>query len=163
LLEESIMDAAIQHEALLQRLAQNEESIAELYSIFADKFPRHRDFWSGLAGEEIQHARWIHKLGARQGSSVTIDATRFDDNVFAISVQYLEETIKTAKETKQTFKEALTVSLDIETGMLERGYFTAFKGDDSELIEILEHLRSKTEKHTNKIRKELSKKRWFLF
>jgi hypothetical protein len=157
------MDAAIQHEVLLQRLAQNEESIAELYRIFADKFPRHRDFWAGLAGEEIQHARWIHKLAAREGSSVAIDATRFDDNVFAVAVQYLKETVQRAKVAKQTLKEALTVSLDIETGMLERGYFTVFKGDARELIEILEHLRSETEKHTDKIRKELARKRWLFF
>ena len=47
---------------ILESLAKNEESIAELYGIYAGKFPQYKEFWLGLVKEETAHAGWIRQL-----------------------------------------------------------------------------------------------------
>ena len=153
------MDSGEKKYQILQLLAENEEAIARLYRAYAEKFPRHRDFWSDLAQEEIQHSRWIQKFSSMSDYSVEIKEDKFDLKVFQISSEYLEEKLDQAKNEKISFQDALSIALDIETGMLERGYFKVFEGNSLEFKKIFHALTSATEKHTNKIREVLAKKR----
>ena len=153
------MDTGGKKYRILQLLAENEEAIARLYRAYAEKFPRYQDFWSDLAQEEIQHSHWIQKLSSMIDYSVEIKEDKFDMKVFQISSDYLDEKLDQAKNEKISFKDALSIALDIETGMLERGYFKVFEGDSQELKKIFHALATATEKHTNKIREVLGKKR----
>ena len=153
------MDTANKKRQILKLLAENEEAVGRLYRAYAQKFPRYQDFWSGLAQEEIQHSRWIKKLSNMSDYSVEIKEDKYDTKVFQISSEYIEEKLDQAKNEKMSIKDALSVALDIETGMLERGYFTVFEGDSRELKKILHGLTTATEEHTNKIREVLAKKR----
>ena len=148
---------------VLRMLVENEETVAELYRIYADKFPRRRDFWNDLAHEEIQHSLWIQNLSAETGLCFEIKEDRFTADMFQVSQDYLKERLARAKNEKMALKEALTTALDIETGLLERGYFEVFEGDTPELTRVLNALAAETERHTNKIRKELGRKRWGFF
>ena len=157
------MSPAQKKKSILLLMAENEEAVANLYRTYAEKFPRHRDFWSELANEETHHLQLIQNLAARSNPSVEINEDRFDMNVFQVSLEYLEDKLTQAVNEKISVKEALSTALDIETGMLERGYFEVFEGDSPEFKRTLQTLAGATEKHTNKIRKEIGKKRWIFF
>jgi rubrerythrin len=157
------MNAAQNRKNILQLMAENEEAVARLYRAYAERFPRHRDFWQELANEEIHHLQLLQRLPARKDPSVEINEDRFDRDVFQVSSEYLEKKLTQAVTGKISIKDALSTALDIETGMLERGYFEVFEGDSREFKRTLQALAAATEKHTNKIRKELDKKRWVFF
>lgn len=147
---------------VFESLAKNEVAVSHLYRAYAEKFPRYRDFWLDLANEEIEHSRWINKLFSQTEDSVHFDADRFDKHVYQVTLKHMEEKIDQAKNEKISFKDALSIALEIETGMLERGYFEVFEGVSTELKEILHNLAVETEEHTNRIRDRLAKKRrWF--
>ena len=154
------MNPVQKKKSILELMAENEEAVARLYQAYAERFPRHRDFWHELVNEEIHHLRLIQHLPASNDLSVKIDENRFDLNIFQVSLDYLEKKLIEAVNRKISIKDALSTALDIETGMLERGYFEVFVGDSQEFKKTLQALAAATEKHTNKIRKELDKKRW---
>ncbi len=154
------MNPTHEKKSILELMAENEEAVARLYQAYAERFPPHRDFWRELANEEIHHSRLIQHLAASNDLSVKIDEDRFDLNVFQVSLDYLEKKLIEAVNGKISIKDALSTALDIETGMLERGYFEVFVGDSQDFKKTLQALAAATEKHTNRIRRQLGKKRW---
>lgn len=148
---------------ILEMLAENEEAVAALYRAYAEKFPQHHDFWTQLADEEIYHSRLVQKMWKAGSDTVSIREDRFDISLLQISLAYLEEKLKQAKNEPISIGNALSIALDIETGMLERGFFTVFEGTSAQFKRTMQVLATATEKHTNVIRQELARKRRTLF
>ena len=157
------MDTASTGQKILELLGENEVAIARLYRAYAERFPRKKDFWNTLAKEEVQHCRWIQEFAAGAHGPVEINEDRFDLAVFQISFDYLEDKLAQAKDEDLSHKEALTIALEIETGMFERGYFEVFEGDDPELRRVLNLLAKETEKHTDSLRDALTRTRCKFF
>lgn len=157
------MDNSSKTAHMLQKLTENEESLARLYSTYANVFPKKRKFWLDLADEERKHAGMIQELSSGKIPSVEVKNNNFDMNVFQISLDFIAEKQTQAESEKLSIKEAVRVALDIETGMLERGYFDVFTGDSPEFNRLFKILLKETQKHTDKIRQELNKKRWGFF
>ena len=157
------MDNEQENNGILKMMVDNETAIAELYRIYAQQHKKHQKFWNDLAREEIQHARLIEKLSKREDVSISQTNDRFTPEVFRISFQYLEEKREQAAKETLSFKEALSIALDIETGMLERGYLNVFEGDSQEFQMMLKTLDIETQEHCNRIRKLLARKNWSFF
>jgi len=153
------MDNRQRSRKILEMLAANEEAVARLYRMYADIFPKLRDFWSELAEEEIYHCRLIQKLWTSKDDHVEINEDRFDTVLFLTSSNFLKEKLAQATVEEISIEDALSTALDIETGMLERGYFEVFEGNSSEFRKTMHALAAATIKHTNKIREKLAKKR----
>ena len=151
------MDEEQDNHKILKMLADNERAVSEIYRIYADRYPKHRELWTEMAKEEIQHARLIEELSKRDDLHISKTKERFTPKVFNISFQYLEEKTIQAQQETLSFKETLSIALDIETGMLERGYFNIFEGDSPEFQRTLGALDRSTQKHCNKIRTLLAR------
>ena len=159
----NFMDTEQENHNILKKLVDNEMAVAEIYRIYAQRYQKKQKFWTNLANEEIQHARLIEKLLKKKDLCISKIEGRFTPEVFNVSFRYLEEKRKQAKEELLSFKETLSIALDIETGLLEREFFTIFKEDSQEFQRTLDTLEASTQKHCNKIRKELTRKKWFFF
>ncbi len=157
------MDNEQENKDILKMMVDNETAISEIYRIYAQRYKKQEKFWNDLAREEIQHARLIEKLSKSKDVSISNIKERFTPEVFKISFRYLEEKKEQAAKETLSFKEALSIALDIETGMLERGYLSVFKGDSPKFQMMLETLDMATQEHCNKIRKLLAHKKWFFF
>ena len=46
----------------LEIMAEHEKTISQLFREYARKFPMQKDFWSKIASEEIEHAKWLSRL-----------------------------------------------------------------------------------------------------
>ncbi|MCG8643209.1 MAG: hypothetical protein MI862_26020, partial [Desulfobacterales bacterium] len=99
------MDEEQDNHKILKMLADNERAVSEIYRIYADRYPKHRELWTEMAKEEIQHARLIEELSKRDDLHISKTKERFTPKVFNVSFQYLEEkTIQAQRETL-SFKE----------------------------------------------------------
>lgn len=157
------MDNGSKTTQMLQKLIENEELLARLYTTYSNVFPKNREFWLGLANEELKHARMIREISSGNVPSVEVKANNFDMKIFQISQDYITDKQTQAGSGDLSMKDAVTIALDIETGMLERGYFDVFTGDSPEFNKLLKILLKETQKHIDKIRKELNRKRWGIF
>lgn len=147
----------------LELLAKNEVDVAKLYSTFAEVLPKQAPFWNRLSKEEVRHARLIRSLAQRKDPGLTIDHDRFDRRLFQISNDYLQEQITRAQGGSLSFKDALSVALDVETGLLEQNWFEVFRGGSSQFKEGMEALAQETLEHSDLIRQQAARKRWTLF
>jgi hypothetical protein len=83
------MDNGRKSTKMLQKLIENEELLARLYTTYANVFPEKRTFWLDLADEELKHARMIQEISSGNIPSVQIKANNFDIKIFQISLDYI--------------------------------------------------------------------------
>ena len=133
-------------------LKKHEEAINQLYDTFAWNFPDHGTFWASLSGDELHHATMINTLipKIREGS-VDFNENRFKIEAIQNSLNYIEDILATASEGDMSHTNALSIALDIERGMIEKKFFTAFDEDSADLMHVLSVLEAETRKHVESI------------
>jgi hypothetical protein len=131
-----------------------ESTAAEIYHLFGKMFPEARQFWYDLAMEEENHAS-ILAIGwglSRVG--------RLPEHAVPESLPLIRKSLELAQEIKKkaeagevTLKEALEMSVELESAITEK-YFSEVmtKETDSSAIEKLQRLVTDTESHIKKIR-----------
>jgi hypothetical protein len=143
---------------IIDKLATNEESIAELYKGYADAFPDLRGFWSSLASEEVGHASCIISLGRQIGTpSLFMDGDRFNAIAIQTFTDYLNRELSRLTEEEIPLIEALSITLYIEESLIESKFFEVFKADSAELQHTLARLRDETLAHRDRARETLEK------
>jgi rubrerythrin len=136
---------------VVRLLAENEELISDLYTAYAKRFPEHADFWSGLAVEERDHARWLRELGSRvEEGSLYVNEDRFRREPIRLFHEYLEGELR--RQAPMPLARALSVALSTEQALIERRFFEVFETDSAELKHILRDLASATEEHVKQVR-----------
>jgi rubrerythrin len=146
---------------MFSKLAENEAALARLYSTYAELFPKKREFWSKLAHEEDKHARMINQVADNSLDDEVVDGLNLDLKLIQVSLDYIAEKQKQADTGDLSPKEAITIALGIETGILERGSFDFLTGRPiPEFDNLFSELVKDTRQHSEKIRAELSRKRW---
>jgi hypothetical protein len=138
---------------IVDLMVRQELLIAELYLIFAGRFPQLHDFWISLHREELEHAQWLEHLAAK----VNNGALAFSENearIFAVQgfVDFITDSIIRARTPRMTFDEALSLTLSMEESLLERKVFDHFDGDSPEIDATLSRLRTETGEHVSWMR-----------
>lgn len=139
---------------ILNLLAENERLVADLYQAYAKLFPDYRDFFSGLAKDELQHASWIERLSEEaEKGSVTVDLNRFKKETLAIYRDYLSQEIRNAGGKGAALANALGTTLYIETSLIEMRFLQIFQAEKPEPKKILAALEASMKEHLAKAKK----------
>jgi len=119
------------HQAkVIELLAQHEETIAELYKTYAEKFPSKKQFWTVLHLEELEHASWIRRLRPKIDEGlVAFNEERFNIKTIQTSLNYLTELLSKAKSQRLQLTEALSAGLDIEESLIESKFYEVYETD----------------------------------
>ena len=138
---------------IIEMLAKNEEAVAQLYSAYADRFTEYKDFWSGLAVEEIGHATELRKLcGIAGEGSLYIKEGRFNNTAINNFSSYVKKESEPERVQASSLINALSVALSIEESMIERKFFDVFEADSVELRHVLLSLAAETKRHREQVR-----------
>lgn len=141
---------------LAEIMAGNEEMISRHYRACAEQFPENRDFWDTLAGEELDHARWIRELYARSGKgALAFNEKRFNKESLREFGRHLDSMLSGFRAQSGSMRQALQVALNIEGMLLESSVFEVFTADSPELKMILERLASATKEHSARIKEAM--------
>lgn len=139
---------------IVELLAEHEKEISRLYKEYARKFPGQKDFWSKIAGEELEHAGWIFKLRSKiKEGSLYFQEGRFRIEAIKTSLEYVKSQITEAQNNKISAKYALSVARDLENGLIEKKFFEIFEPDCREIKQVLLNLAAATREHYNRIKK----------
>lgn len=143
---------------ILAKLASNEESAAKLYQKYSDAFPILREFWKGLASEEIYHASCIRSLKEQtEALSGFVDEDRFNSTAIQTFSDYLGRELSRLDEQEVPLIEALSITFYIEQSLIESKFFEVFKTDSAKVRATLIRIRDQTTAHRNKARETLEK------
>ncbi|NQT07041.1 MAG: hypothetical protein HQ575_05825 [Candidatus Omnitrophica bacterium] len=143
---------------VVEAMAKREEMIGQIYTIFAKKFPEHKNFWTQIAKEEDEHARLLRTITINiMEGSLSLTEERFEKERLAYSMDYIQDRLASAENVEGNMTDALKIALDIEDSLVEKGFLKIFKGDAPRLKEILNSLILATEVHRERIRAILAK------
>ncbi|MBN1868184.1 hypothetical protein JW916_12940 [Candidatus Sumerlaeota bacterium] len=136
---------------ILSLLIENEEAAAELYRAYGTRFVETQALWAGLAAEERSHAAQLRTLS----KSLEIDVSRagptFDPVWIQEGIDRAKEETSRAQRNEITLQQALETAIEIERGMIEKGFFEIFDGHDERAQGILRGLRGLTENHQRRL------------
>jgi rubrerythrin len=140
--------------------SHNEDTLSKLYSNYSRIDPTDHEFWDKISNDETQHGVWLSELSQKiaQGE-VHVNESRFKLEALNGIGSYIKECISDSETTNISAIHALSISLDIENSMLERGVFKIYETDDIELQDVLNKLRSSTEVHYLEVKKKWQEKR----
>jgi rubrerythrin len=146
----------IDADVVLDCMANNEKLLSVLYEKYAVSFPEQADFWKELAFEEKLHFGWISSLKRQmEEKGIYVDIDRFKKEAVMSFQDHVKSCISQMDDKDNTMNivQALSTSLDIEQGMLERNFFEVFESDSVEVRHTLDNLRINTEEHAGKVRR----------
>ena len=136
---------------LMQRI---EDSVAQLYETYAQKFPEHANFWMTIALQENMHADWVRGLGAMLSSgTMSFKEDRFSIEQLQQSLDDLRNELQTARQTDYSISEATAIALKLEESLIEKSFFEIFESDSQEMKEVFEDLTKDTQEHIAKLEK----------
>ena len=142
------------HDSLLVTdfLVRNEESIGELYLVYADKYQELSEFWHGLALEEKRHADCIRKLADKvKERGMHIEPGRFRTEAIGNFTKYVQSETERARKEQIPLITALSIALDIEKSIIESNFFEIFDTDSAELRHVLHELAASTSEHVKRV------------
>jgi len=138
----------------VEMLAIHEEAIGGLYRAYAKLFPDHESFWSGLAREETEHAKWIRDLASKtEAGSALLNQKRFRTEAIQTSLDYIRNLTRQATNQDMELTGALSTALDIEKALIARKYFEILQGDSEVVKRTLEALTGSTKAHIERVQR----------
>ena len=147
------MNIAQAPDKILYAMKEHELAIAELYKVYAEKFPEYKDFWSKFSSEEIQHADYINSLQTVvEESNEDFVIERFKIGAIENSTKYIKNLADTARQSDISLVNALSTAVYLEQALIEKNYFEVFESDSKQTKHILSLLAEDTRKHYEKLR-----------
>lgn len=134
-----------------------EQSLAEMYALFLEKFPEHKTLWTVLIKEELEHADAVQKLYGltyKKDASFSEGSTRLA--AIESIIEYVKKTCEIGRRDGLTPEQALGLSRDIEKSMTAKNIFNHFKVR-LEYANLLNHLRAGSEGHAQLVQEEIER------
>ena len=117
---------------VIKLLKEIETAVSELYELYSEKFPEHKEFWKQLAKEEEDHVRLIHELGAMiADNKLSYNKEKFGVEELQAAIDLVKIDIDNAHVKKLSLIEAISAGLRIEDVMAEKLYYEAFEATSS--------------------------------
>lgn len=139
----------------LQMLIDHERAISELYQVYSERIPDHREFWRLLAEEEVEHAEIIGSLLPFADKSPSIlKKAGFKPAAVTTSMSFLRDLIQRARTEPSMLKAALSTAVDLEKAMIERKFFDIFDTPAPEAQKVHALLTDGTKSHVERIENE---------
>jgi len=142
---------------ILMSMHALEESLAEMYALFLEKFPEHKDLWTVLVQEELEHADAVQKLyRLTYKNHVSFSAGSIRLSAVESIIDYVRKTCEIGRRDGLDAQQALEISRDIEKSLIAKNIFDHFKAR-LEYTNLLKHLRDGSAQHAQLVQEEIDR------
>lgn len=140
-------------ERLLELLEQLELNMADLYKLFAVKFPKHADLWVVLSQQELEHAKAVKRLSVMAKDNKVVFEEKLTRTYTVKKVlEIVRDTYAQVQANKINLMTALSISRDFEQSILEKEFYNYFIGKDSDTRALIDQIKGETFDHQAKVR-----------
>lgn len=149
-----------QKESLLWAIYSHELKLKELYQTFARKFTTQATFWSQMAQEEQEHAEQVTRVRRQiEAGERTFNPSALTIQAVEASMARIDTVITRCGQGQLDLVQALGHALDLEQGMLERGYHRCLSSpqEGSQSIGMIQQ--EQTQEHIASLRTKLAEVR----
>lgn len=140
-------------EKILKKLINQEAMLSDLYAVFSEQFPQHKEFWGKLSKEEEGHAQLIEKLyEAAKAGKIYFDEGKIKTYTLDAFITRLEGILGKAKRGDFNYTSAFSYAVDYESSLIEKNVFTHFDSMSNKVKGTLNILQTETIKHVERIK-----------
>jgi hypothetical protein len=145
--------------AVIEALAQYEETLGALYAAYADLYPTAQALWRTLSGEEHGHAALLRSLPKQTDALASfLDARRFRLDEVRAETLRLRSFVRTVPFAGIDLLGAFRLALKLEDGLVESQVFSVSEGDSPAVVAVLTSLTEATEGHRRHLPESFSGK-----
>ena len=143
---------------IINLLSDIEQTVSELYKVYANKYPEYKNFWIDLSNEEVNHAKLMKcLLKYITHGVIALNTKKANEGAVTAVLNHFKDRLERARAHQFSLKEALRSALEIEKNIIEKDFCSFFEGDDAEFKKVCETIIWETSQHRNKISEALEK------
>jgi len=140
---------------ILAEMAKHEEALGVLYRGYAERFPELRGFWTRLSEEEAFHAELLQAMRRKLAEGhLRPQPGRFNARAVRLSLEYVLQRISALELERVSVLRALSVTLDLESAIIERRFFETVAEDSPQIRHILDRIREDTAGHIARVQEQ---------
>lgn len=145
---------------IIELLGQLELEMANLYKLFADKFPRYRYMWIAMSQKEIDHADKLKKLySLAKENRVVFDEKLTKTYTVKKVLDVIKDVHAKSEANKLTLMNALSHSRDLEESIIEKAFYNYFVGRDPDAKILIDGIKNETHEHQSELKSAWEKER----
>jgi hypothetical protein len=141
-------------------LEQLELEISNLYKLFAEKFPMHRDLWTEMSHEELKHADYVRTLKSfALNGNVHFDEKMTKTYTVRSVIDDIRDKYKKTENNQYSILNALSFSLSLEQSIIEHKFYDYFISSDPDAITLINNIKKETWVHESEVKKALDEEK----
>jgi rubrerythrin len=124
----------------------------ELYWVYSEKFPDHKDFWIDMADDERRNVEWVHStIELIKAGKVDYNRERFNIEAVRTALGFIKSQIRDTLDKPVSLQAALAYATGIEDSMTKKRFYEMIKDDNPEARAICQKLAAENQKHRDKL------------
>jgi rubrerythrin len=136
----------------IELIAEYEAAIMELYWVYSEKFPEHKDFWIDMADDERKVVEWIRSTIEKiKANKIDYNRDRFNIEAVRSAMNFIKGQISEALDKPVSLQTALSNAASIEESMTKKKYYEMIKDDNPEANLLYQKLAAENQKHRDKL------------
>lgn len=134
-------------------LADYQDDLAFLYTLYSEKFPAHRDFWLDLALPKLKYADWLRSCIQKIiDGCYKYSMMRFTNETILSGIDYLQMLILNTRSIDFKQKNALALAFSLESGFIASKFYEIIDQPQDELVNIIAEFKAEKIQNLRKLR-----------
>lgn len=142
----------------IELIADYEMAVMELYWVYSEKFPDHKDFWIDMADDERKNTEWVHStIELIKAGKIEYNRDRFNIEAIRTSMNFIRTQIKAALDQAVPLQTAVMNAVGIEDSLAKKKFYEIIKDDNPEARNLYQKFLVENQKHRDKLNQFRSK------
>ena len=146
------MDLSSFQMSKIDLLAEYESAVMELYWVYSEKFPEHKDFWIDMADDERKIVEWIRSaIELIKANKIEYNRDRFNIEAVRAAMNFIKQQIRETLDKPVTLQAAIAYASGIEDSMTKKRFYEMIKDDNQEARLLHQKFSTENQKHRDKL------------
>jgi hypothetical protein len=142
----------------IELIAEYEMAVMELYWVYSEKFPEHKNFWIDMADDERKNTEWVHSaIELIKAGTIDYNRDRFNIEAIRISMDFIKAQIKVALDQPVSLQTAVFNAVSIEDSLAKKKFYEIIKDDNPEARALYQKFLAENQKHRDTLNQFRSK------
>ncbi|MCU0275830.1 MAG: hypothetical protein MUF02_03065 [Acidobacteria bacterium] len=146
------MDLSSFQVSKIELIADYMAAVMELYWVYSEKFPEHRDFWIDMADDERKNVEWIRStIEQIKANKIDYNRDRFNIEAVRTAMNFIKAQIREALDKPISLQAATVYAVGVEDSMTKKKFYEMIKDDNREASLLYQKFAAENQKHRDKL------------
>lgn len=134
-------------------LADYQDALVFLYTLYSEKFPAYQKFWLDLALTNLRYSDWLRSCERKITEGIYhYNMMRFTNESVLTGLDYLQVLIRNARSLDFSQNEAVALAFAIESGFIASKFYEIVDNTGDELMDITTEFKAEKLENLRKLR-----------